>query len=46
MVRRRRERSAWMARLCVGPSTPLFQLRLWLSPSRLSSPLARLCLLV
>ena len=27
----------------VGPSTPQFQERLWLSPSRLSSPLASLC---
>ena len=26
-----------------GPSTPQFQLRLWFSPSRLSSPLASLC---
>ena len=28
----------------VGPSAPQFQLLLWLSPSRLRSPLAALCL--
>src|SRR4030095_2640452 len=28
----------------VGPSLPQFQDRLWLSPSRFSSPLASLCL--
>ena len=31
-------------RIVVGPSTPQFQLRLSSAPSRLSSPLASLCL--
>ena len=39
-----RSRSAWISPSSVGPSTPWFHDRLWLSPSRLSSPLASLCL--
>ena len=39
-----RSRRASMSGSSVGPSTPWFQDRLWLSPSRLSSPLASLCL--
>ena len=38
-----RLRSAFTLRSSVGPSTPQFQGRLLLSPSRLSSPLASLC---
>ena len=36
-------RSALIAGSSVGPSTPQFQDRLWLSPSLLPSPLASLC---
>src|SRR5919112_2150799 len=39
-----RSRSALISPLSVGPSTPWFHDRLWLSPSRLPSPLASLCL--
>src|SRR5262249_19930240 len=38
-----RRRSASTRGLSVGPSTPQFQLQLSLAPSRLPSPLARLC---
>src|SRR4029453_10069428 len=43
-LRRWRARRASTALSSVGPSTPQFQDRLWLSPSRFSSPLASLCL--
>src|SRR5690606_3955305 len=36
-------RNALTSGSSVGPSTPQFQDRLWLSPSLLSSPLASLC---
>ncbi|KEF41155.1 MAG: hypothetical protein ER33_13055 [Cyanobium sp. CACIAM 14] len=39
-----RSRRAFTAGSVQGPSTPWFQLLLWLSPSRSFSPLARLCL--
>ena len=39
-----RLRSRSIAGSSVGPSTPQFQLRLSSAPSRLSSPLASLCL--
>ena len=45
-LRRMRSRSSRIAGSSVGPSTPQFQLRLSSWPSRLSSPLASLCLLV
>src|ERR1700757_2273559 len=38
-----RERNSRTSGSSVAPSTPQFQDRLWLSPSRLSSPLASLC---
>ena len=43
-LRRSRRRFALIDASPVGPSTPLFQLRLWFSPSWLCSPLASLCL--
>ena len=39
-----RSRRALIAGSSVGPSAPQFQLLLSLAPSRLSSPLASLCL--
>ena len=44
MLRFCRSRSASTSGSSVGPSTPWFHDRLWLSPSLLSSPLASLCL--
>ena len=46
MLRFWRARSSWTWLSSEGPSTPWFQDRLWLSPSRLSSPLAVVVLLV
>jgi hypothetical protein len=39
----RRNRSALIVASVVSPSAPLFQDRLWLSPSRPPSPLSALC---
>ncbi len=38
-----RSRSSWTSGSSVGPSTPQFQDRLWVSPSRLPSRFASLC---